>query len=121
MRVLLIKTSSMGDIIHTLPALTDAGQARPGIIFDWVIEESYAQIPRWHAQVGDVIPVSLRRWRKDIFSAAARKGWKQLRQRLHAYHYDLILDAQGLVKSAFLTFFTQGLRAGLDFVPLAKH
>ncbi len=115
MRVLLIKTSSMGDIIHTLPALTDAARAIPGIKFDWVVENTFADIPHWHPAVERVIPVALRRWRKGIFSAETRKGWRQLRKDLSHHQYDLILDAQGLVKSAFLTFFASGLRAGLDF------
>lgn len=115
MRVLLIKTSSMGDIIHTLPALTDAGYAIPGIKFDWVIENSFAEIPHWHPLVENVIPIALRQWRKNIFSATTRAEWRALRDRLHEQQYDLILDAQGLVKSAFLTFFTNGLRAGLDW------
>ena len=51
MRVLIVKTSSMGDVLHTLPALTDAQQAIPGIKFDWVVEEGFAQIPSWHAAV----------------------------------------------------------------------
>jgi len=115
MRVLLIKTSSMGDIIHTLPALTDAGKAIPDIQFDWVVEESFAEIPHWHSLVDEVIPVALRRWRKGIFSQPTRLEWRHLRQQLKANHYDLILDAQGLVKSAFLTFFSEGKRVGLDW------
>lgn len=115
MRVLLIKTSSMGDIIHTLPALTDAGRALPGIHFDWVIEDAFAEIPHWHPQVSAVIPMSLRRWRKGILSPETRAEWQQLRKRLHVHDYDLILDAQGLVKSALLTLFARGVRAGLDF------
>lgn len=114
MRVLLIKTSSMGDIIHTLPALTDAGKAIPGIKFDWLVEGAFAEIPHWHPLVEKVIPIELRRWRKNLFSQATRKEWAELRDNL-AQQYDLILDAQGLVKSAFLTFFTKGLRAGLDW------
>lgn len=114
MRVLLIKTSSMGDIIHTLPALTDAGHAISGISFDWVVEDSFADIPPWHPLVNKVIPVALRRWRKGILSKDTRMGWKQLREQLDQ-HYDLILDAQGLVKSAFLSFQTSGVRAGLDW------
>lgn len=55
MRVLIVKTSSMGDVLHTLPALTDAQQAIPGIKFDWVVEEGFAQIPSWHAAVERVI------------------------------------------------------------------
>ncbi len=114
-RVLLIKTSSMGDIIHTLPALSDAGRAIPGITFDWVVEDVFLDIPRWHARVDQVIPVALRRWRKGIFSRATRTEWQHLRKQLHLHDYDLILDAQGLVKSAFLTYFAKGRRAGLDF------
>ena len=115
MRVLLIKTSSMGDIIHTLPALTDAGRAMPGITFDWLVEDAFTEIPSWHPLVDQVIPVSLRRWRKEIFSRATRTALKALRKRLHEQQYDLILDAQGLVKSAFLTFFAKGKRVGLDW------
>ncbi len=114
MRVLLIKTSSMGDLIHTLPALTDAGNAIPGIQFDWIAEESFAEIPAWHPLVRRVIPVALRRWRKGVFSKETREGWRELRAALHE-QYDLVLDAQGLMKSAFLTFFAKGTRAGLDF------
>ena len=65
MRVLLIKTSSLGDVIHALPALTDAARAIPGIKFDWVVEEGFAEIPTWHPAVGKVIPVAIRRWRKN--------------------------------------------------------
>lgn len=115
MRVLLIKTSSMGDIIHALPALTDAGNAIPGIRFDWVIEDTFAEIPRWHPLVDKIIPVSLRRWRKELFSQRTRAEWKVLRQQLQETKYDLILDAQGLVKSSFLTWLAQGKRAGLDW------
>jgi heptosyltransferase-1 len=115
MRVLLIKTSSMGDLIHTLPALTDASRAIPGITFDWVVEESFAAIPGWHAAVGKMIPVALRRWRKGIFSRATFKAFRELRRELHEHDYDLILDAQGLVKSAYLGFLAKGVRAGLDF------
>jgi heptosyltransferase-1 len=115
MRVLLIKTSSMGDVIHTLPALTDAAAAIPGITFDWVVEKSFADIPPWHPSVGKVIPISLRRWRKNIFSKQTRDEWKQFREQIRDQQYDLILDAQGLVKSAFLTWFAKGTRAGLDW------
>ena len=61
MRVLLIKTSSLGDVIHALPALTDAARAIPGITFDWVVEEGFAEIPTWHPAVGKVIPVAIAR------------------------------------------------------------
>ena len=59
MRVLVIKTSSLGDVIHALPALTDAARAIPGIRFDWVVEEGFAEIPTWHPAVDKVIPVAI--------------------------------------------------------------
>lgn len=114
MRVLLIKTSSMGDIIHTLPALTDAQNAIPGIRFDWVVEEGFADIPVWHPAVDQVIPVAIRRWRKHLWQTWRSGEYRRFKQRLREGQYDLVLDAQGLTKSAWLT---RGLRApvhGLD-------
>lgn len=115
MQVLLLKTSSMGDLIHTLPALTDASRAIPGITFDWVVEKGFADIPTWHPTVNRVIPVSIRRWRKNVFSSVTRSEWRAFRQQLKQQRYDLILDAQGLVKSACLALFAEGRRAGLNF------
>ena len=114
MRVLIIKTSSMGDVIHTLPALTDAAHALPSITFDWVVEENFAEIPRWHARVNKVIPIALRRWRKKIFSKQTLNEWKNFLTQLRIEEYDLVIDAQGLLKSAFITRFAKGIRCGLD-------
>ena len=69
MRVLIVKTSSMGDVLHTLPALTEAGKALGNVKFDWVVEESFAEIPSWHPLVDRVIPVAWRRWRKHFFKS----------------------------------------------------
>lgn len=114
MRVLLIKTSSMGDVIHTLPALTDARRSIPDIEFDWVVEEAFAEIPAWHPAVAQVIPVAIRRWRKSPLKTMRSGEWKNVRQRLKSTPYDLIIDAQGLLKSAFLTRYAQGPVVGLD-------
>lgn len=115
MRVLLVKTSSMGDVLHSLPALTDAQQAIPNIQFDWVVEEGFAQIPTWHSAVNQVIPVAIRRWRKNWFSAPIRAERTVFRQQLQATHYDAIIDAQGLLKSAFLvTRLAHGDKHGYD-------
>ena len=116
MRVLIVKTSSMGDVLHTLPALTDAQQAIPGIKFDWVVEEGFAQIPSWHAAVERVIPVAIRRWRKAWFSAPIKAERKAFREALQAENYDAVIDAQGLVKSAALvTRLAHGVKHGLDW------
>jgi heptosyltransferase-1 len=114
MRVLIIKMSSMGDIIHALPALTDAAKAIPGIQFDWVAEEAFAEIPSLHPQVDRVIPISVRRWRKDPWQAIKSGAVKRLMGQLRERHYDLIIDAQSSIKSAIITRFTRGTRCGLD-------
>ncbi|OGT54196.1 MAG: lipopolysaccharide heptosyltransferase I [Gammaproteobacteria bacterium RIFCSPHIGHO2_12_FULL_42_10] len=115
MRVLLIKTSSMGDVLHTLPALSDAVRMVPGIRFDWVVESAFADIPRWHPAVDQVISIELRKWRRHFFSRENLHEWRACRALLQANSYDLILDAQGLIKSALLSVFAKGARAGLDF------
>lgn len=115
MRVLLIKTSSMGDLIHALPALTDAARIFPDIKFDWLVEEGFAEIPGWHPAVLNVFPVALRRWRKALFARETRAEILALRKKLRAQQYDLILDAQGLVKSAWLGLLVRGKRSGLDW------
>ncbi len=115
MKVLIVKTSSMGDVIHTLPALTDAAKAIPGISFDWVVEEGFAEIPTWHFAVERVIPIAIRRWRKNIFSNETRAEWKAYRSALAESDYDLIIDAQGLLKSAVLVARNaRGIRCGYD-------
>lgn len=116
MRVLIVKTSSMGDVLHTLPALTDAMRAIPDIRFDWVVEEGFAQIPSWHEAVGRVIPVAIRRWRKAWFSAPIKAERKAFRDAIQAVKYDAIIDAQGLVKSAALvTRLAHGIKHGMDW------
>ncbi|TWE01559.1 heptosyltransferase-1 [Pseudomonas sp. AG1028] len=114
MRVLVIKTSSLGDVIHTLPALTDAARAIPGIRFDWVVEEGFAEIPAWHPAVSQVIPVAIRRWRKHPLKTLRSGEWARFKQRLRESHYDLVIDAQGLFKSAWLTRYVKAPVAGLD-------
>lgn len=115
MRVLIIKTSSMGDIIHTLPAIADAKKMLPNLQIDWVVEEKFAEIPKWHTGIDRVIPVALRRWRKNIFSKETLAEWRQFRQMVDAVAYDLIIDAQGLLKSALLSRLCKGVRCGLDW------
>ena len=114
MRVLLIKTSSLGDVVHTLPALTDAARSIPGIRFDWVVEEGFAEIPSWHPAVADVIPVAIRRWRKNLWQTLRGGEWKAFTRRLRDGRYDLVIDAQGLFKSAVLTRYADAPVAGLD-------
>ena len=112
MRVLLIKMSSLGDVVHTLPAVTDA--AANGVVFDWVVEEAFAAIPEAHPAVRRVLPIAWRRWRKRL--ASERGALAAFVGRLREERYDLILDAQGLIKSAAVTLLGRAdARAGLNF------
>jgi len=118
MHILVIKTSSLGDVIHTLPALTDARLHCPNLQCDWVVEENFAEIPHWHPAVDRVIPVALRRWRTQPMQA--RREWRSFKQTLKQRQYDWIIDAQGLIKSALLTVHAHGIRCGLDW-PSARE
>ena len=115
MKVLIVKTSSMGDVIHTFPALTDAARANPEWVFDWCVEDAFADLVRLHPAVRNVHNVSVRRWRKSIFSGETRRAIRQFLSSVRAENYDLIIDAQGLMKSALLARFAGAPVAGLDF------
>lgn len=114
MRVLIVKVSSLGDVIHTLPAVTDAYRARRGLTFDWVVEEAFAEIPRWHPAVGKVIPVAFRRWRKNLFATWRSGEFSAFKKNLQEHHYDLVIDAQGLIKSGVISRIAKGLTVGLS-------
>jgi len=102
----------MGDVIHVLPALTDAQKAIPNLEVDFVVEQPFAEIPAWHRVVRKVIPVATRRWRKNLWSSKGEISdcIKQIRQE----KYDLVIDAQGLGKSAFISLLVKGSRHGYD-------
>lgn len=104
----------MGDLVQTLPALTDAAKAIPQIKFDWVVDEAFAQVPTWHSHVEKVFPAGLRRWGRN-WSAALNSGeLKAFIKQLRATQYDLIVDVQGGFKSAFFASIAKGPSAGHD-------
>ena len=102
MRILIIKTSSMGDVIHTLPAITDLAHAYPNAQIDWVVEEGFTTLSHIHPAVDKVIPIALRRWRRNLNMRTLREI-KVFIANLRQYKYDYVIDAQGLLKSAVLT------------------
>jgi len=115
MKILIVKMSSMGDIIHTLPAITDAARAIPAIQMDWVVEENFDEIPRWHPAIHRVIPIAIRRWRKSPIQTLRGEEWKNFKAQLQQENYDCIIDAQGLFKSAIVTRMAKGPVSGFDF------
>lgn len=113
--ILFIKTSSLGDVIHHMPAVTDARRNRPSARMSWIVEEAYAPVARLHPAIDEVIPLGLRRWRKVLGQPAT---WSEIRdcvRALRARRYDEIIDSQGLLRSAMLTCLARGHRHGYDF------
>ena len=110
--VLLIKTSSMGDVLHNLPVVSDIHKHIPDAHIDWIVEESFSLLPALHPKVNRVIPVAMRRWRKSLWKSRAemQAACRDLRTR----HYDLALDTQGLLKSALITRCASATRCGFD-------
>ncbi|KOR31306.1 hypothetical protein TI04_01610 [Achromatium sp. WMS2] len=114
MRVLVVKTSSLGDIVHTMPAITDMLAHVPAITCDWLVEESFARLPTLHPALNRIISVALRRWRHAPLSVHTIQEIKNFVKTLNANNYDYIIDFQGLAKSAILAYIARGVRVGLD-------
>jgi len=103
LKILIVKTSSLGDIVHMLPAVYDAANAIIDIQIDWVVEESFQEVATWSPYVNRVIPIAIRRWRKSLFSAQTWQEIKQFKYNLQLENYDVVIDSQGLLKSALVT------------------
>ena len=100
MRVLVVKLTSMGDVLHLMPALSDLHAQHPEAKIDWLVEDSFADIPSWHPAVNKVLKASTRRWRK--FDKESRREYALFKKELRSTAYDVVIDAQGLIKSAWL-------------------
>ncbi|MGO4836264.1 glycosyltransferase family 9 protein, partial [Rhizobiaceae sp. 2RAB30] len=114
MRVLILKTSSMGDVIHTFPSVTDALRQRPGITFDWCVEEPFAGLAALHPGIDQIHKVAMRSWRKAPLSGETRAAVGKVRKDMRVRRYDLVIDAQGLLKSVFLARLAGAPIAGFD-------
>jgi heptosyltransferase-1 len=101
-KVLIVKLSSLGDVVHTLPAVQDLLAAHPGTQVDWVVERGFAPLVTRSQGVHRVIPCELRKWRKAPLSRDTRAAWRAFRQDLHRETYDAVVDLQGLTKSALV-------------------
>ncbi|HKW38312.1 MAG TPA: lipopolysaccharide heptosyltransferase I [Burkholderiales bacterium] len=113
-RALLIKLTSLGDLIHALPALSDAQDAKAHIEFDWVIDENFQEIATWHPAVKGVITTNHREWRGAVTSAETHGSIGKTIEQIRSRPYDLVIDGQGNFKTALLSLFSKGPRAGFD-------
>ena len=116
MRVLFVKLTSMGDVLHLLPALSDLHKHHPDVKVDWMVEDSFSELPAWHPIVNRVIPVATRRWRK--LSLSSVREFFAFVKALRSQPYDMVVDAQGLIKSAVFARIAKctkkGVRAGFS-------
>jgi heptosyltransferase-1 len=123
-RILLVKTSSLGDVIHNLPVVNDILQHHPNAQIDWVVEESFADIPKLHPNLHQINTVAIRRWRKQLFACNTWQEIKALKQSLNTV-YDAVIDTQGLIKSALISRLAAGPKYGYDKhsirEPIASH
>ena len=120
-KILIVKTSSLGDVVHMLPAIydwvyankTSLSQSNQALQIDWVVEEAFQEVPNWSPYIHRVIPIAVRRWRKSLFSF---KTWQEIRQFKHdlrAVQYDYVIDSQGLLKSALVASWANTVNSSL--------
>ena len=112
--ILFIKTSSLGDVIHHMPAMTEVRRNHPDARISWVVEEAFAPLVRLHAAVDAVIPVNSRGWRRGLHRPAIWREVKDFVVALRAQSYDQIVDTQGLVRTAVMAKLARGRRHGYD-------
>lgn len=112
--ILFVKTSSLGDVVHNLPAVSDVARALPGAAIDWVVEAPFAGIAAMHPAVRRVIPVAVRRWRSGLWKPAVWSEMREWRRALRGERYDAVIDTQSLLKSALVAASALGRRHGLD-------
>jgi heptosyltransferase-1 len=113
-RVLFVKLSSLGDVVHNMPAVTDLARARPGTHIAWAVEEAYLPLVKLHPAVADAFPVHLRSLRRRPLSPSLWSRLAATRRTLRAASWDFVVDTQGLMKSAVVARFARGPAFGLD-------
>ena len=104
----------MGDLIHALPALTEAKDHINNITFDWVVDKSFSSVPKWHPNVKNTIETNHREWKLNLFSSKSRDEMKKVINTIDSTEYDLIIDMQSNIKSALLSFMCKSSVVGLD-------
>src|SRR3569623_3812437 len=117
MNILIVRVSSLGDVVHNMPMVTDLRRHFPEAQIDWVVEEDYTELVRLTDQVRTIIQIALRRWSKSLHTATTRAEIRNLYQSLRREAYDVVLDTQGLIKTGAVLRMARlranGKRAGL--------
>ena len=113
-RILLVKTSSMGDLVHNMPMIADIRTHFPEAVIDWVAEESFVEIARMNSKVDRIIPVNMRRWKRNLGQRQTWRDFFAFKRELKLHAYDAVLDTQGLLKSAMICRWARGDSHGQD-------
>src|ERR1041385_1349667 len=113
-RILFVKTSSLGDVVHNCPAVSDAAHAIPGAEIDWVVEEPFAPVAAMHSRVRRVIPVAVRRWRSALWNPAVWREISDVRRAIATERYGAVTPPRAPLKSALIPAWAPGPRHGLD-------
>ncbi len=113
-KILLVKTSSLGDVVHNFPVVVDIRRRFPGAAIDWAVEEAYAPLVDLSGGVRRAVPVAIRRWRNGLLGTATWREIGELKRALQSERYDEVIDTQGLVKSALIARAAHGRRHGFD-------
>lgn len=113
-RILFVKLSSLGDVVHHLPAVTELREHRPEVHVAWAVEEAYAELVKLHPAVSEVFPVGLRSLRGNVLDLTRWRRITQTRRALAEGRWDYVVDTQGLLKSALITRAARGVAFGLD-------
>ncbi len=112
--ILFVKTSSLGDVVHHLPAVTDARAMRPDARLAWLVEEAFAPLARLHPGIDEVIPVAWRRWRRQLHRAGTWREMAAFVRGLRARRFDTVIDTQGLLRTALIARLAPAPRHGYD-------
>ncbi|MBC7621034.1 MAG: lipopolysaccharide heptosyltransferase I [Candidatus Saccharibacteria bacterium] len=112
LRILVVKLSSLGDVVHTMPAVQDLRAAHPDACIDWVVESAFVPLVERCDGVGRVIACDLRRWRKSLWSGNTRREWSVFKTALRQVPYDYVIDLQGLTKSALVAWLARTTPSG---------
>ena len=105
----------MGDFMHALPALTEAKEFNQDIVFDWVVDRSFSEVPKWHPAVNKVIKTDHRNWKKQFFSPESRDALRSVINDINNTEYDLVIDMQNNLKSSFVSYLCKHKVTGMDF------
>ncbi len=126
MRILIIKTTSLGDVVHNLPIIADIKKYLPEALIDWVVEESFVDILTMHTGINQIIAVAIRRWRKSLHSKQTWIEFFAFKKLIQSMQYDFVIDTQGLLKSGLIASLSNSVnKCGYDKAwvrePIASH